>query len=93
MMEQPLSYRDAEHIAGILNAANTIVGTAQVGYVSGAMSEGMVVALETVQTDLALLLAFFEDGAGYGWAKPDAIETMRTLEQIATDLLVALAQD
>ena len=91
MANPPLAHADAHHIAGILNAARQIIGSAQVLYCCGGLNDDLVNEVVGVQGELGKWLAFFEDGAGWGWAKPDALLQMRIVEAEACQLL-ALAE-
>lgn len=86
-LTSPLSRKDAKNIAGVLNAAAQIVSIAHLHYASGTLEDGMVAQVAVVRDDMGRFLAFFEDGKGFGWAKDDALSQMRSIEQLATDLV------
>lgn len=93
MLQNPLSRQDAEHIAGTLNAAKEIVSSAGRLYEAGLVEEAMVGSLMDVQGEIGRYLAFFTDGQGYGWARPDAISEMLDVEYEACALLFKISRD
>ena len=86
-MPRPLTKADTKNIAGILNAATEVVTMAYNAHACGILGDGMLGSVEMVRDDMGRFLAFFEDGAGFGWAKPSAIQQMRAIEMMASDLI------
>lgn len=86
-MTTPLSKADTKHIASVLNAAAEVVTMAYGANGVGILTDSMLDSLTMVRDDMGRFLAFFEDGLGYGWAKPSALAEMRNIEMMASNLI------
>ncbi len=83
----PLTKQDIANLEGLLSAASDMMQTAWNAHACGLFGSDMRETVIGVQEDMGRFLAFFEDGAGYGMTDTGSINTMRSIEMMATHLI------
>lgn len=78
------------HLDNILHQASKIVHDGARAYSLGQLTPHIVGDMQKMQADMAELLAYFEDGAGYGSVDDETRIIMRNFEETASAWLEAV---
>lgn len=91
-MQQHDDAQSAHDLNAILCSASNVVHRGAHAYSTGNLSEDLIEEMVAMQVRMAQLLAYFEDGEGYGSIECEWLGAMRNYEETATGWLEAVTK-